>query len=116
MASGPSETIMDKDQQELYENARRRLHQKKRVYFHFVLLIIGSLFLFIANIYLGYGAPKHWYIWVVTLWVFLFVLHFVKVFITDRFMNKEWEREQIARLVEKQQQRIDALKSKITQS
>ncbi|WP_298221260.1 2TM domain-containing protein [Flavobacterium sp.] len=105
---------MDKEQQELYENARKRLRQKKNVYFHFVLLVIGSLFMFIANIYLEFGAPNHWYIWAVTVWVFLFVLHFIKVFITDRFMNKDWEREQIQRLVEKQQQKIDGLKSKIS--
>ena len=105
---------MDKEQQELYENARKRLHQKKNVYFHFVLLVIGSLFMFIANIYLEFGAPNHWYIWAVTVWVFLFVLHFIKVFITDRFMNKDWEREQIERLVEKQQHKIDGLKSKIS--
>lgn len=104
---------MDKNQQELYENARRRLRQKKNVYLHFVLLVLGSLFMFIGNIYLDFGAPYHWYIWVVTIWTFLFLLHFIKVFITDRFMNKDWEREQIARLVEKQQNRIDTLKSKI---
>jgi phosphotransferase system glucose/maltose/N-acetylglucosamine-specific IIC component len=105
---------MDKEQQELYENARRRLRQKKMLYFHFVLLIIGSLFLFIANVYLEYGAPNHWYVWAVTGWIFLFVLHFIKVFITDRFMNKNWEREQIEKLVEKQQNRIDSLKSKVS--
>ncbi|WP_309641866.1 2TM domain-containing protein [Flavobacterium sp.] len=103
---------MDKEQQELYENARKRLRQKKTVYFHFVLLVMGSLFMFIANIYLEFGAPNHWYIWAITVWVFLFVLHFIKVFITDRFMNKDWEREQIQQLVEKQQNKIDTLKSK----
>ena len=105
---------MDKEQQELYENARRRLRQKKTVYFHFVLLVVGSLFMFIANIYLGFGLPNHWYIWTITVGVFLFVLHFIKVFITDRFMNKDWEREQIQQLVEKQQNKIDSLKSKLS--
>jgi phosphotransferase system glucose/maltose/N-acetylglucosamine-specific IIC component len=103
---------MDKEQQELYENARRRLRQKKTVYFHCVLLVVGSLFMFIANIYLDVGAPNHWYIWAVSVWVFLFVLHFIKVFITDRFMNKDWERDQIEQLVKKQQTKIDGLKSK----
>lgn len=105
---------MDKEQQELYENAHKRLRQKKMLYFHFVLLIIGSLFMFIANVYLEYGAPKQWYIWAITAWIFLFVLHFIKVFITDRFMNKNWEREQIEKLVQKQQQKIDSLKSKVS--
>jgi hypothetical protein len=106
---------MDKVQQELYENARKRLHQKKLVYFHFVLLILGSLFMFIANIYLEYGTPNHWYILAITVWVFLFLLHFIKVFITDRFMNKDWEREQIQKLIEKQQNRIKSLESKMSE-
>jgi hypothetical protein len=106
---------MDKAQQELYENARNRLHQKKLVYFHFVLLILGSLFMFIANIYLEYGTPNHWYVLAITFWVFLFLLHFIKVFITDRFMNKDWEREQIQKLIEKQQNRIKSLESKMSE-
>lgn len=56
---------MDKDQHELYENARQRLRQKKTLYYHFVLLVIGSLFLFIANVFLKYGQPQQWYIWYV---------------------------------------------------
>lgn len=106
---------MDKAQQELYENARNRLHQKKLVYFHFVLLILGSLFMFIANIYLEYGTPNHWYVLAITFWVFLFLLHFIKVFITDRFMNRDWEREQIQKLIEKQQNRIKSLESKLSE-
>ena len=100
---------MDKDQHELYENARQRLRQKKILYYHFVLLIIGSIFLFIANVFLKYGQPQQWYIWVSVIWVFLFILHFIKVFITDRFMNKDWEREQIDRLIQKQKNKISEL-------
>jgi hypothetical protein len=100
---------MDKDQHELYENARRRLRQKKMVYYHFVFLLFGCLFLFIANVFLKYGQPQLWYIWVCTIWVFLFILHFIKVFITDRFMNKDWEREQIDRLIQKQKNKISEL-------
>ena len=100
---------MDKDQHELYENARQRLRQKKILYYHFVFLVIGSLFLFIANVCLKYGQPQQWYIWLCAIWVFLFILHFTKVFITDRFMNKDWEREQIDRLIQKQKNKISEL-------
>lgn len=103
---------MEKEQQELYENARKRLRQKKVLYIHFVIMVLGCVFMFVANVYFKYGAPKQWYIWTSTGWVFLFVFHFIKVFITDRFMNKEWERGEITRLVDKQQNRIDSLKSK----
>ena len=103
---------MDQQQHELYENARRRLKQKKVLYYHFVFLVVGSLFLFMANVVLKYGAPNLWYIWVCAVWVFIFMLHFIKVFITDRFMNKDWEREQIDRLIQKQKNKISELSEK----
>ena len=104
---------MEKEQHELYEYARNRLKQKKGLYFHFVLLALGSIFLFIANHFEAFGFTSNWCIWVIALWVFLFILHFIKVFITNRFMNKNWEREQIDRLVAKQQTKIDQLQTKI---
>lgn len=104
---------IDKDQHEKYEYARRRLKQKKRLYFHFVLFLIGSLFLFLAERFFEMHPFQGWYLWTVTIWFFLFILHFIKVYITDRFMNKEWEREQINRLVAKQEQRIKQLEQKI---
>lgn len=104
---------MEKDQHELYEYARKRIKQKKALYFHFVLLVLGSIFMFIANHYfLVFGYTSSWSTWVITAWLFIFTLHFIKVFITDRFMNKDWEREQISRLVDKQQRKIDQLQTK----
>ena len=103
---------MEPQTQELYENARRRIRQKKVLYLHFVLFLVGSLFLFVANVLLKLGDPQLWYIWAVTVWFFLLILHFIKVYITDRFMNKDWERQQIDRLVTKQQNKIRQLESK----
>ena len=104
---------MEKDQHEQYEYARRRIKQKKNLYFHFVVFLIGSLFVFIINHFLEVGAPTQWYIWIITTWVFLLILHFIKVYITDRFMNKNWERGQIDRLVAKQEQRLQQLETKV---
>jgi ABC-type multidrug transport system fused ATPase/permease subunit len=104
---------MEKEQHELYEYARKRIKQKKTLYFHFVLLIIGSIFLLIANHFDAFGHTSNWSIWVITAWAFLFILHFIKVYITDRFMNKDWEREQINRLVAQQQRKIDQLQTKV---
>jgi ABC-type multidrug transport system fused ATPase/permease subunit len=104
---------MEKEQHELYEYARNRLKQKKGLYFHFVLLTLGSIFLFIANHFEAFGFKSNWCIWVISLWAFVFILHFIKVYITDRFMNKNWEREQIDKLVAKQQTKIDQLSTKI---
>ncbi|SHF96545.1 2TM domain-containing protein [Flavobacterium fluvii] len=104
---------MEKEQQELYEYARKRIKQKKALYFHFVLFILGSIFMFVANHFGAFGYTFNWSIWIITAWLFLFILHFTKVFITDRFMNKDWEREQISRLVAQQQKKIDQLQTKV---
>lgn len=104
---------MEPIQHEQYEYARRRLRQKKNFYFHVVLFLVGTLFMFIANILLEFGLPNVWYIWAGTAWFFVIILHFIKVFITDRFMNINWERQQIERLMEKQKIKIAQLQTKV---
>lgn len=104
---------MEKEQHEQYECARNRIKQKKLLYFHFVFFILGSLFLFIANYFQAFGITSNWSIWLITLWVFLFILHFIKVFITNRFMDKNWERDQINRLVALQEQKIAEFQAQI---
>ncbi|MCW2118658.1 2TM domain-containing protein [Flavobacterium sp. 7A] len=106
---------MERDQHELYEYARRRIKQKKRLYFHFVLLISSSLFAFLATKIITFTFNLNWLILGLTLWAFLFILHFVKVFITDRFMNKNWEREQIDRLVALQSKKITDMSTKLNE-
>ena len=102
---------MDQNQHEMYEYARRRIKQKKSLYFHFVVFFLGSIFLFITNKWIGVNKESNWYLWLVTIWIFLFILHFIKVFITDSFMNKNWEREQINRLMTMQEKKIEQLKN-----
>jgi len=103
---------MEKELQLQYEYARKRIGQKKTLYFHFILFLLGSLFMFVGNILFEVGAPVVWCSWAIAGWAFLFILHFIKVYITDRFMNKDWEREQIERLVAKQQNRVAQLHDK----
>jgi len=104
---------MENETHEQYEYARNRLRQKKRLYYHFVLFTLCSIFLFTAVYFFEIGLELNWCIWIITIWLFVFVLHFIKVFITDRFMNKYWERDQIDRLVALQQKKIAQLQSKI---
>jgi hypothetical protein len=104
---------MDTEQHEIYEYARRRIRQKKRLYFHFIVFFLGSIFLFVFNKLFKIGEPTNWYIWVTTAWFFIFILHFIKVFITDSFMNKNWEREQINRLMTMQEKKMEQLKNEI---
>ena len=44
---------IDTTQLELIQNAQKRVKQKKRLYVHFVIFLIGSLFLILANTILG---------------------------------------------------------------
>ena len=107
---------IDKEQLELIENAQKRIKSKKRVYVHFVVFLIGAVFLIIANIVLGIGkdftiAGINWFVYAIIAWLFLFIYHFINVFITHKFMGKDWEKLQIEKLVSKQQKRINELKT-----
>jgi hypothetical protein len=104
---------MEKELHEQYEYARNRIKQKKRLYYHFVFFTLSSIFSFTAVYFFETAIELNWCIWFITIWSFVFVLHFIKVFITDRFMNKYWERDQIDRLVALQQKKTAQLQSKI---
>ncbi|MFD0760675.1 2TM domain-containing protein [Lutibacter aestuarii] len=104
---------MNNEQHELYENARNRIKQKKRLYFHFVVFLIGSVFLIITNKVLNIGEQYDWFVWAILLWFFLWILHFVNVFFTHPFMGKEWERKQTEKLVHKQELRIAKLEKEL---
>ena len=104
---------MEKEQHELYEYARKRIKQKKGLFFHFVLFLLGSIFLAIANYFLAFGFTSNWSVWVITIWLFVLIMHFIKVYITDCFMNKDWEREQIERLIALQNKKITQLQTKV---
>lgn len=104
---------MEPIEHEQYEYARRRIKQKKHLYFHFVVFFVISIFLFLVNKWMKIGEPENWYIWVSTAWFFLFILHFIRVFVTDSFMNKKWERMQIDKLVALQQKKLQELQSRV---
>lgn len=100
------------DQHELYEKARKRAKQKKRLYLHFIIFVVGSIFLFILDRYLKVGNEfmKDWFVWAIFIWFFFWVLHFVNVFITKRFLGKDWERKQTEKLVALQEKKIEKIK------
>ncbi len=104
---------VDLEQHEMLENAQTRIKQKKRLYVHFVIFLIGSVFLILINKILKYGETYDWFIWGITFWAFLFVIHAFNVFITQKFMGKDWERTQRERLVAKQKKRIAEIQKEI---
>lgn len=114
MFSKPKNTSkIELEQHELLENAQKRIRQKKRLYTHFVIFLVGSVFLVLINKILKYGQEYNWFIWAITFWAFIFVLHIFNVFVTNKFMGKDWERAQREKLVRQQRLRIAELKQQI---
>jgi len=110
---------IDKEQLELIKTAQARVKQKKRLYIHFVVFLIGAVFLIILNTVIGVGEEvtlfgKNWFVFAILAWLFLFVYHLFNVFITHKFMGKDWEQQQLDKLVAKQKERITQLEKTIT--
>ncbi|MBD1261920.1 2TM domain-containing protein [Maribacter polysiphoniae] len=110
---GKKQTELDLEQHDLLESAQTRIKQKKRLYVHFVIFLIGSVFLVLINKILKFGVEYDWFIWAITFWAFLFVIHTFNVFVTQKFMGKDWERQQREKLVLKQKQKIAELQKEI---
>ncbi len=111
---------LDHDQRELYENARRRTKQKKRLFLHFVVFLVGAVILIVLNVVIGFREEfmplgYNWFVWAILLWTFFFLIHAVNVFITSSFMGKEWEQQQMEKLVRKQKEKIAELDKKVEQ-
>ena len=107
------EPLLNAEQQAQIEYAQRRIRQKKKLYAHFVIFLIGAVFLIAINKVLKYGAAHDWYLWVLAAWGFLLAIHFWNVYITQRFMGPEWERAQREKLVHLQQERIRKLEAEV---
>lgn len=108
---------LDLEQHELFENAQRRIKQKKRLFQHFVLFLLGCLFMFIINKIMGYGQgqplTQNWFIYGILVWAFLFIYHFVNVFITSPFLGKEWERTQREKLITLQKKKLQKIQDEV---
>lgn len=109
---------IDKEQLELIKNAQHRIKQKKRLYVHFVLFLIGSVFLILFNLGLGFGEnfkplETNWFVFAILAWLFLFIYHLFSVFVTHKFMGKDWEQQQLDKLVAKQKERIAQLEKTV---
>lgn len=109
------ENIKETNQQyELYEKAHKRVKQKKRLYYHFVLFLIGSVFLIVLNVIFKVGEQFGiWFKYAIALWLFVWILHFINVFITNRFFGKDWERKETEKLIEKHLDKSEDLERKL---
>ncbi|WMI69506.1 dihydrofolate reductase [Mangrovimonas sp. YM274] len=106
---------IDKEQLEMLEYAQKRIKQKKRLYSHFVVFLIGAVFLILANLAMGIGKDVkpfgvNWFVYPIVIWLFFLLYHTFNVFVTHRFMGKDWEQNQLNKLVAKQKAKIEELK------
>ncbi len=106
---------LNEAQHEQMEYAQKRINQKKKLYYHFVLFLIGSVFLILLNKVFKYGADYNWFKWAILFWAFLFAIHIFNVFVTYKFMGRDWERSQRDKLVQKQQDRIAEISKEVQQ-
>lgn len=107
---------IDPEQFELIKNAQGRIKQKKRLYIHFVIFLIGAVFLIMANTLLGIGKDVKifdldWFVIAISIWLCFFLYHLFNVFITNKFMGAAWEKAQLDKLVAKQKLRIEKIKA-----
>lgn len=109
---------IDPVQKELYEHARKRVVQKKRLFQHFIVFLVGSLFLVVLNLLIGFGKEYtffgiNWSIIAVVCWAFLFVLHFCNVWLFHKFMGADWTSDQMERLIAKQKAEIELIRKDV---
>jgi len=104
------------EEREQFLYAQDRIRQKKRLNQHFVIFLVGSVFIIILSQVLKVDNffLRNW-TWLIVVWAFLFVVHAFNVFVTNRFMGKEWENKQLDKLREKQRQRLIELQKKVNQ-
>ncbi|MDN3595254.1 2TM domain-containing protein [Zunongwangia endophytica] len=109
---------MDAEQRELYENARKRTLQKKRLFQHFIVFLSVSILAIVLNVVIGFKEELlilgyNWFVWIVLIWGFIFLIHFFNVFLVNTFMGKEWQAKQIEKLVAKQKEKIAKLQQQV---
>ena len=104
-----------KEQHETYEKARQRIKQKKRLYYHFILFLVGGVFLIVLNVVFNVGEQQfgEWFKYAIATWLVLWILHFVNVFITNRFFGNEWERIETEKLITKHEIKSEKLEGNL---
>ncbi len=115
---GKKKKQVDQAELELLKNAQRRIKQKKGVYTHFILFLIGSVCFIIANLVLGIGETvtifnTHWFVTAIGVWFLLFLYHAFNVFVTSKFMGKQWQDDQLNQLITKQKAKITEMQKQV---
>lgn len=113
-----SSSKIDPEQRELVERAQLRARQKRRLYQHFIVFLLGSAVLILLNVIFEIGTDINpfgidWFVWAIIFWALILIIHAFNVYVTNKFFGKDWENEQVDRLVAKQQRKIVELQQKV---
>ncbi|MDA9622824.1 dihydrofolate reductase [Flavobacteriaceae bacterium] len=109
---------INEDQIALIEYAQNRIRSKKRLFFHFSIMIIGFISMLTSNLIFDFKKDIilfefPWSYWLCSTWFFLFFIHLFNVYVTNKFMGKKWEKNQMKKLVNKQQIKIAEIKTEL---
>jgi hypothetical protein len=96
-----------------YEKARLRTKQKRNLYYHFMLFLVGSVFFIVLNKYMNIFPEKDWFFWAIMIWLFFLIIHTLNVFVFNRFFGEEWERSETEKLIKKHQKKVEKLEVKL---
>ena len=113
-----SSSKIDPEQRELIERAQDRARQKRRLYQHFIVFLLGAVVLILLNVIFDIGKDINpfgldWFVWAIIFWAVILLIHAFNVYVTNKFMGKDWENRQIEKLVAKQRERIEELQEKV---
>ena len=109
---------INEDQIALIEYAQNRIRSKKRLFFHFSIMIIGFISMLTSNLIFEFKKDIilfefPWSYWLCSTWFCLFFIHLFNVYVTNKFMGKKWEKNQMKKLVNKQQIKIAEIKTEL---
>lgn len=85
---------------ESYERAKKRAHDIRDFYNHFIIYIIVNAMLIIINFLTSPGA--WWFYWISIFWGIGLVWHAFSVFVQKGIFSKEWEDKKIKEIIEKE--------------
>jgi hypothetical protein len=90
------------NEQARYERARARVQQIKRFYIHLTVYILVNAGLLLLSLLSG----RSWSVWPLLGWGIGLVAHAINVFGTGQWFGRDWEEQQIRRVMERDDERL----------
>ena len=94
---------MDQEQQQRYEQARRRVKELKGFYIHATAYVLVNIGLFIINLLTSSGT--WWFYWPLLGWGIGLGVHALSVFGLRGTLGRDWEERKIRELMDEEERR-----------